>query len=70
MASPLRKVEIESLERIARGQPDSGTTDETVLARLLALGLVESRGGRLSATQRGTMELTRRKALLRSHRAR
>lgn len=70
MASPLKKVEIETLERIARGQPDSGMADEMVLARLVSLGLIQSRAGRYSATQRGTMELTRRKALLRSHSAR
>lgn len=69
MPSLLRKVEIETLERIARGQPDNATTDETVLARLVSLGLVEQNRGRYSATQRGTMELTRRKALLRSHRS-
>ena len=70
MASPLKKVEIETLERIARGQPDSGMTDEMVLARLVSLGLIQLRAGRYSATQRGTMELTRRKARLRSHSAR
>jgi hypothetical protein len=70
MPSPLRKAEIEALERVARGQPDSATIDETVLARLASLGLIEQSRGRYSATQRGTMELTRRKALLRSHRPR
>jgi hypothetical protein len=70
MAAPLRKVEIETLERVARGQPDSATTDEMVLARLVSLGLIEQRHGRYGATQRGTMELTRRKALLRTHSAR
>ncbi len=70
MSSPLRKVELETLERVARGQCDLSTVDESTVARLTTLGLIETRGGRVSATQRGTMTLTRRKALLRSHTAR
>jgi hypothetical protein len=67
MSSPLRKTELETLERIARGQSDPSLADEATLARLTTLGLIDTRSNRTAITPRGTMTLTRRKALLRSH---
>ncbi len=65
MASPLRKIELEALEKIARGTSSDGGIDDAILERLLSLGLVQVRAGKTGITSRGTMELTRRKALLR-----
>jgi hypothetical protein len=65
MASPLRKIELEALEKIARGTSSDSVIDESILDRLLALGLTQLRGGKTGMTSRGTMELTRRKAVLR-----
>lgn len=65
MAGPLRKNELETLERIARGQLDLNVADELVLMRLAALGLAEERRGRWAITARGTMDLTRRKSVQR-----
>ena len=66
MAGPLRKEELETLERISRKQMDVSQTDENVLARLLSLGLVEERRGTWTVSSRGSMELIRRKSVSRT----
>ncbi|GEM_PF-2955790 len=65
MATPLRKIELEALEKIARGTSSDTVIDDAILDRLLSLGLTQVRGGKTGVTPRGSMELTRRKALLR-----
>ena len=67
MPSPLRKNELEALEKISRNAGGTDSIEEPVLDRLLALGLTQLRGGKLGVTSRGTMELTRRKDLLRGY---
>ena len=62
---PIRKDELALLETMGRGQPLSNP-DETALERMDKAGLIASRGGKWSITERGKMELTRRKALGRS----
>jgi len=66
VAGPLRKEEIETLERISRKQLDVSQTDETVLGRLVSLGLVEERRGTYTVSSRGSMELIRRKSVSRT----
>ena len=68
MAGPLRKEEVETLERISRKQLDMSQTDDTILGRLVSLGLVEERRGNYTVTSRGAMELTRRKSVSRTSR--
>jgi hypothetical protein len=63
---PIRKEELLALEMLARGQASAHPTDEAVLASLSRLGLIAQRGGRWSLTERGKMDLTRRKSLKRS----
>ena len=62
--SPIRKEELLALEAMARGS--AVPTDEMILDRLAKLGLIAQRGGRWSVTERGKMDLTRRKSLKRS----
>jgi hypothetical protein len=63
--SPIRKEELALLEAMGRGDP-SYNPDEMLLERLGKLGLAATRGGKWSITERGKMELTRRKQLGRS----
>jgi hypothetical protein len=63
--SPIRKEELAVLESFGRGQP-AGMPDEAILERLGKLGLIAQRGGKWSITERGKMDLTRRKSLKRS----
>jgi hypothetical protein len=63
--SPMRKEELIVLESFGRGQP-AGIPDETILERLGKLGLLAKRGEKWSITERGKMDLTRRKSLKRS----
>ena len=62
---PIRKEELAALESMARGQPNA-TPDEAILDRLSKLGLIAQRGGHWSVTEKGKMDLTRRKSLKRS----
>lgn len=62
---PIRKEELAVLEAMGRGQP-AGNPDEAILDRLGKLGLIAQRGGKWSISERGKMELTRRKQLKRS----
>ena len=62
---PIRKEELLALEMLARGQANA-VPDEAILASLTRLGLIAQRGGRWSLTDRGKMDLTRRKSLKRS----
>jgi hypothetical protein len=62
---PIRKEELAALETLARGQP-AIAPDETIMARLVQLGLIAERGGKFSVTQRGKTDLERRKSLKRS----
>jgi len=63
--SPIRKEELAVLEAMGRGQP-AAYPDEAILERLSKLGLIASRGGKWSVTERGKMDLVRRKSLKRS----
>jgi hypothetical protein len=62
---PIRKEELLLLESMARGQP-AAYPDEALLDRLSKLGLIAQRGGKWSVTERGKMDLVRRKSLKRS----
>ena len=62
---PIRKEELAVLEAMARGQA-AGMPDEAILERLGKMGLIAQRGGKWSVTERGKMDLTRRKSLKRS----
>jgi hypothetical protein len=62
---PIRKEELAVLEAMGRGQP-AAYPDEAILERLSKLGLIAQRGGKWSLTERGKMDLTRRKSLKRS----
>lgn len=62
---PIRKEELAVLESFGRGQP-AGMPDEAILERLGKMGLIVMRGGKWSITERGKMDLTRRKSLKRS----
>ena len=63
---PIRKEELLALETMARGQASAFPPEEAILERLSKLGLISQRGGRWSLTERGKMDLTRRKSLKRS----
>ena len=63
---PIRKEELAVLETMARGQASSMPPDEAIIARLVQLGLIAERGGKYSLTERGKMDLVRRKSLKRS----
>ena len=63
--SPIRKEELALLEAMGRGQ-NVAYPDEALLERLSKLGMISQRGGKWSITERGKMELTRRKQLGRS----
>jgi hypothetical protein len=63
---PIRKEELLALETMARGQASAFPPDEAILDRLSKLGLIAQRGGRWSLTERGKMDLSRRKSLKRS----
>jgi hypothetical protein len=63
---PIRKEELLALEMLARGQASAFPPDEAILASLSRLGLIAQRGGRWTVTERGKMDLTRRKSLKRS----
>jgi hypothetical protein len=60
---PIRKEELAVLEAMGRGQPQNFAPDEAILERLSKLGLISQRAGRWSLTERGKMDLVRRKAL-------
>jgi hypothetical protein len=64
---PIRKHELVALEALARGQGGL-EPDDVIMQRLRGLGLVEHRSGNWHATQRGKMDLIRRKSLKRSTR--
>jgi hypothetical protein len=53
---------------LARGLARPAPADEAILESLSRLGLIAQRGGRWSLTERGKMDLTRRKSLKRSSR--
>ena len=59
---PIRKEELALLEAMARNQPNC-SNDEALLDRLAKLGMISLRGGKWSVTERGKMDLVRRKAL-------
>ena len=63
---PIRKEELLVLESMGRGLASASPVDEAILDRLSKLGLIAQRGGRWSLTERGKMDLTRRKSLKRS----
>jgi hypothetical protein len=63
--SPIRKEELALLEAMGRGDP-AAHPDEALLERLGKLGLIAKRGEKWSISERGRMELTRRKQLGRS----
>ncbi len=63
---PIRKEELAVLEAMGRGQPQNFAPDEAILERLAKLGLVSQRAGRWTVTERGKMDLIRRKSLKRS----
>jgi hypothetical protein len=63
MVMPIRKNELETLEALGRGQADAHNADESVLERLHQLGYAQQRAGHWVITQRGSMELQRRKNL-------
>jgi hypothetical protein len=62
--SPIRKEELEALEAMARAQP-TALPDEVILDRLSKLGLISHRGNTWTVTEKGKMDLTRRKSLKR-----
>jgi hypothetical protein len=65
MAHPIRKIELETLESIARGQADQAVYDDSILARLVELGLIELRRNKWLLTMRAKTDLLRRKSLKR-----
>ncbi len=61
---PIRREELIALELMGRGQTHGGEVDEPVMLRLQSMGLVEpQRGGKWVITQRGKMDLQRRKSM-------
>jgi hypothetical protein len=62
---PIRKEELIVLEAMGRGMP-AANPDEAILERLGKLGLISQRAGKWSLTEKGKMDLTRRKSLKRS----
>lgn len=60
---PIRKEELAVLESMGRGLGSRAAVDDAILLRLAQLGLVEQQRGVWSLTARGTMDLSRRKAL-------
>jgi hypothetical protein len=68
MTAPIRKNELEALEALARGQAETHMVDETVMQRLHQLGYAQQRGAHWVITQRGSMELLRRKNMERKAR--
>lgn len=60
---PIRREELIALELMGRGQIHGGQVDEPVMLRLQSLGLVEQHRGKWSITQRGRMDLQRRKSM-------
>ena len=65
---PIRKEELAVLENMGRGQASGAPIDEAIMERLAKLGFVALRGTTWSITERGKMDLIRRKALKRSSR--
>lgn len=65
MSAPIRKEELALLEAMGRG-PMTTSPDEMLQERLGKLGMIAQRGGKWSITERGKMELSRRKQLGRS----
>ncbi len=65
MAHPIRKLELETLESIARGQADQAIYDDAILARLVELGMIEMRRNKWLLTVRAKTDLLRRKTLKR-----
>lgn len=59
---PIRREELIALELMGRGQHHGAQIDEAVLQRLLSLGLVEQSRGKWDISQRGKMDLQRRKS--------
>ena len=60
---PIRREELIALELMGRGQAFGGQVEEAVMLRLQSLGLVEQQRGKWSITQRGIMDLQRRKSM-------
>jgi hypothetical protein len=65
MAHPIRKLELETLESIARAQKDQAVYDDAILARLVELGMIEMRRNKWLLTTRAKTDLLRRKSLKR-----
>lgn len=65
MAHPIRKLELETLEAIARNQQDQAVFDDAILARLVELGMIEARRNKWILTTRAKTDLLRRKSLKR-----
>jgi hypothetical protein len=65
MAHPIRKIELETLESIARAQADQAVYDDAILARLVELGMIEMRRNKWLLTMRAKTDLLRRKTLKR-----
>ena len=63
---PIRKEELTVLEAMSRNLASTFPPDEAILDRLSKLGLIALRGGKWSLSERGKMELVRRKQLKRS----
>lgn len=66
MSQPMRKEDLSVLETMARGLASAFPPDEMVIERLAKMGMIAQRGGKWSLTERGKMDLVRRKSLKRS----
>jgi len=66
MSAPLRKNEADALQAMSRTATRTCNVEETMLTRLVALGLVQDARGTIEITARGKISLQRRKALGRS----
>jgi hypothetical protein len=69
MAHPIRKMELETLEAIARNQQDQAVFDDAILARLVELGMIEARRNKWILTTRAKTDLLRRKTLKRGRKS-
>ena len=68
MSAPLRKNESDALHAMSRTVTRACNVEETLLTRLVALGLVQDARGTIEITQRGKMTLQRLKSLSRGAR--
>lgn len=68
MSAPLRKNESDALHAMSRTVTRTCNVEETLLTRLIALGLVEDARGTIEITMRGRTTLQRRKSLARGAR--